>query len=57
MYCFRVSGLGGAGVVAGGRTRTEGVEHRIRLCWACAGMDRVCLGLRVGPGFPIRLRL
>lgn len=48
MYRFRVSELGAAGVVDGGR---------IRLRWACAGMDRACLGLRVDPGFPIRLRL
>lgn len=49
MYRFRVSELGAAGVVGG--------ERRIRLRWACAGMDRACLGLRVDPGFPIRLRL
>lgn len=57
MYRFRVSELGAAGVVGGGRIRTEGGERRIRLRWACAGMDRACLGLRVDPGFPIRLRL
>lgn len=44
----RVSDLGDAGLVGGGR---------IRLRWACAGMDTACLGLRVDPGFPIRLRL
>lgn len=48
MCRFRVSGLGAAEVVSGGR---------IRLRRACAGMDTACLGLRVDPGFPIRLGL
>lgn len=51
MYRFRVSELSGR------RIRTEGGERRIRLRWACAGMDRACLGLRVDPGFLIHLRL
>lgn len=54
---FRVLDLGAAGVVRGGRIRTGGGERRIQLRWACAGMDTACSGLRVDPGFPIRLRL
>lgn len=57
MNRFQVSELGAAGAVSSGQVRTEGGECRIRLRWAYAGMDRVCLGLRVDPGFPIRLRL
>lgn len=45
MCRFRFSDLVAAGVASGGR---------IQLRWACAGMDKACLGLHVDPGFPIR---